>query len=132
MLKPLLEVTEDEGPRIIFFDPKQPRSKRQAELEQSYTRSHAAKVSHRRRRERKLSGSEGVKQEQAQLLTTAAISQHDFDGKNHQKPPRPSALGRHDPFSSYPGSDLPDLCLKVIHSGKFTSPTTPARTRSFN
>jgi hypothetical protein len=117
MPKPILQVVTDEGPRIIFFDPRQPRSTRQAELEQSYTRSHAAKVSHQRRRQRKLSQSEWAKQEKTTALTLAGAFQHRLE-KDHEKAPRPSALGRHDPFSSYPGSDLPDLCLKVIHSGK--------------
>jgi hypothetical protein len=97
---------------IVFVEPKKARTVREVELEQAAIRSHAARVSHHRLREQRKN-----------ISGVAPTDQFPrYRSQNHRRRdltlPHPRTVGAHDPFSTYAGSNLPELCLKVTHSGE--------------
>jgi hypothetical protein len=105
---------------IVFFEPRKTRSIREVELEKAAIRSHAARVSHHRLREQRNN-----------ISGAAATDQLPRYRSQNQKRRGltlllPRTVGAHDPFSSYAGSNLPELCLKVTHSGEQHAPDKTA------
>lgn len=88
------------------------RSEREVALEQARVRSHAARITHaRRRNQRWQQRPPGCRCQESWLCSTCSPRATQFT--------RQSSLATSDPFASYAGHDLPSDCRRALEFSKF-------------